>query len=104
MSPQSVVIGRVIPPADVFGSAQANERSNLLSLPEQSAGQDYAAARADAVLVTLENVTASQAPAVDLDDALRTVRLIRNGILDHVPASISAIANQSPRSVLSLLG
>ena len=104
MSPQPVVIGRVIPPADVFGPAQAKEGPNLLSLPEQSAGQDYAAARADAVLVTLENVTASQAPAVDLDDALRTVRLIRSGILDHAPASISAIANPSPRSVLSLLG
>ena len=104
MSPQPVVIGRVIPPADVFGSAQAKEGPNPLSLREQSTGQDHAVVRGDAVLVTLENVTASEAPAVDLDDALRTVRLIRSGILDHVPASISAIANPSPRSVLSLLG
>ena len=104
MSLQTAVTGRVIPPADVFGPAQAKERPTLLSLREQPTPQDPATARADAVRVTLENVTASKTEAVDLDDALRTVQLIRRGILDHVPASISAIANPSARSVLSLLG
>ena len=103
MSLQTVVTGRVILPADVLLSVTAKERPPLLSLREEPTPQDPATARGDLVRVTLENVTASKTAAVDLDDALRTVRLIRSGILDHVPASISAIANPSARSVLSLL-
>ena len=104
MSLQSIGTSRVIPPADLPGPSQAKEGPGLLSLRQQSTPQDPAAARADEVRVTLENVTASETAPVDLDDALRTVRLIRSGILDQGPDSISAIANPSARSVLSLLG
>ena len=104
MSLQTIVTGRVVPPADVLLSATGKERPTLLSLREQTVPGDPVTARADAVRVTLENVTASETAAIDLDDALRTARLIRQGILDHVPASSSAIANPSACSVLSLLG
>ena len=104
MSLQTIVTGRVVPPADVLGPATGKERPTLLSLREQTVPGDPVSARADAVRVTLENVTASETAAVDLDEALRTAQFIRKRILDHVPASISAIANPSARSVLSLLG
>jgi len=54
--------------------------------------------------ITLENVTASESQIRDTDFAYETSRMTRAQILNQSGVSVLGIANQTPQSVLSLLG
>ncbi len=54
--------------------------------------------------ITLENVTASESQIRDADFAHETSELTREQILTQAGTAVLSIANQTPQSVLSLLG
>ncbi len=54
--------------------------------------------------ITLENVTASESQIRDADFAYETSQLTRAQILTQAGTSVLGIANQTPQTVLSLLG
>jgi flagellin len=54
--------------------------------------------------ITLENVTASESQIRDADFAYETSQLTRAQILTQAGTSVLGIANQTPQTVLALLG
>ena len=54
--------------------------------------------------VALENVTSSESAIRDTDFAAETAQLTRSQILVNANMSVLAVANQTPKAVLSLLG
>lgn len=54
--------------------------------------------------ITLENVTASESQIRDADFAYETSQMTRAQILTQAGMSVLAVANQTPQSVLALLG
>jgi flagellin len=58
---------------------------------------------ANALRISLENITASESSIRDADFAAETAALTRSQILVNAGTSVLALANQSPQSVLALL-
>ena len=58
---------------------------------------------ANALRISLENVTAAESSIRDADFAAETAALTRSQILVNAGTSVLALANQSPQSVLALL-
>ena len=54
--------------------------------------------------ITLENMTASESKIRDADFAYETSQLTRAQILTQAGTSVLSVANQTPQSVLALLG
>ena len=72
--------------------------------PENIASLATYLCRDDAGRITMENLMAAESNIRDADFAFETSKLARDQILIQAGTSVLAIANQTPQTVLRLLG